>query len=348
MKVPFSKADAVFVFPAASSIVPRDDELRVPDISVVIVSWNSKAFLEDCLESLAKGHDRPYEVIVVDNDSSDGSPAVVRRFPWVTLIQSGTNLGFAKGNNLGIRHSRGRYIALINSDVKVLPECLDQLAEFLDANPGVGMVGPRIFSGDGRQQSSCRRFPSLWNNACEIFGLNKLFPQSGFFAGEHMSYFGYDRACEVDVLVGCFVMARRTAVAAFGLLDEDFFMYSEDIDWSRRCRRAGWNVMFYPGAAAIHYCGGSSNNAPLRFAVAQEQSRLQLWRKHMSRKKVLGLIVLATIGYCGRLFWVSIKSILSRADQKEVSDTIEIYFGCLGVLWGKAVRYNKFSNIGRR
>jgi GT2 family glycosyltransferase len=340
MKVPFSKGDAVFIFPAASSIVPRDDESHVPDISVVIVSWNSKAFLEECIESLAKGHDRPYEVIVVDNDSSDGSPeAVVRRFPWVTLIQSGTNLGFAKGNNLGIRHSRGRYIALVNSDVKVFPACLDQLAEFLDANPGVGMVGPRIFDGAGRQQISCRRFPSLWNNACEVFGLNKIFPHSSFFTGEHMFYFGYDRVREVEVLVGCFVMARRAAVAEFGLLDEDFFMYSEDVDWSRRCRGAGWNVMFYPRAEAIHYCGGSSSKDPLRFALAQEQSRLRLWRKHLSQTEVFGFVMLATIGHCGRLVLATLKGTLNRAEHKRVADAVKKHVGCLGVLWGAASRH---------
>lgn len=340
MNLTFPKSDAAFVFPAAPSIVPRCDELRVPDISVVIVSWNSKAFLEECLESLAKGHDRPYEVIVVDNDSSDGSPeAVVQRFPWVTLIQSGTNLGFAKGNNLGIRNSRGRYIALVNSDVKVFPACLDQLAEFLDANPEAGMVGPRIFGGDGRQQSSCRRFPSLWNNTCEIFGLNKLFSNTGFFAGEHMSYFGYDRVCEVDVLVGCFIMARRTAVAEFGLLDEEFFMYSEDIDWCRRCSRAGWKVMFYPGAEAIHYCGGSSSNEPLRFAVAQEQSRLKLWDKHHSRTLACMFVVLATIGHGIRILFAAMKTILNSEERLRATDAVRTRMTCLRVLWGGASRY---------
>lgn len=347
-QVPFSKPDEPFIFRAALSLVPWNDESRVPDISVVIVSWNAKSYLEGCLESLAKGHDRPYEVIVVDNASSDGSPeAVAQRFPWVALIQSGTNLGFAKGNNLGIRHSRGRYIALVNSDVRVLPACLDQLAEFLDSNPGAGMVGPRILFGDGRQQSSCRRFPSLWNNACEVFGLNKLFPQSGFFAGEHMFYFGYDRICEVDVLVGCFIMARRAAVAEFGLLDEEFFMYSEDIDWSWRCRRACWNVVFYPGAEAIHYCGGSSSNAPLRFAVAQEQSRLRLWRKHLNRTEVLGFVLLTTLGHCGRLILAIVKGILNRTGRKQLAETVKIHVGCLEVLWRETSRHDEGSNIER-
>ena len=331
-----SMTDVGPVSPAPFSIVRRDDELRVPDISVVIVSWNCRTFLEECLESLGCGVDRPYEVIVVDNASTDGSPeAVARRFPWVTLIHSGVNLGFAKGNNLGIRHSRGRYIALVNSDVKVLAGCLDQLAEFLASNPEVGMVGPRIFHGDGRQQSSCRRFPSLWNNACEVFGLNKMFRHSAFFAGEHMFYFSYDRVRDVDVLVGCFIMARRTAVAEFGLLDEEFFLYCEDVDWSWRCGRAGWRVMFYPGAEAVHYCGGSSTNDPLRFTVAQARSRLRLWHKHQSQPMVFGFVMLATIGHGIRIFFATMKGILNRAGRQRTADTVRTRIGCLRVLWGR-------------
>jgi GT2 family glycosyltransferase len=327
------------IIPAPSTIVPWDDELRVPDISVIIVSWNSKDFLEQCLESLAVGSVRPYEVIVVDNDSKDGSPeAVTRKFPWVRLVRAGANLGFAKANNLGIRHSRGTYIALVNSDVKVHPECLDKLADFLDVNPGVGMVGPRIFFGDGRPQSSCRRFPSLWNNACEIFGLNKIFPRSAFFAGEHMFYFGYDRTCEVDVLVGCFIMARSTAVAEFGLLDEEFFMYCEDVDWARRCGFAGWKVMFYPAAKAVHRCGGSSMNEPLRFAVAQEQSRLKLWAKHHSRTVACMFVILATIGHGIRILFAAMKAILNSEERPWVAESVRTHISCLRVLWGGAPR----------
>jgi GT2 family glycosyltransferase len=125
-------------------------------------------------------------------------------------------------------------------------------------------------------------------------------------------------------------------------------MYSEDIDWCRRCRRAGWKVMFYPGAEAIHYCGGSSSNEPLRFAVAQERSRLRLWRKHLSPKEVFGLVVLATIGHCSRLVLATLKGILNRAEHKRVVDTVKIHVGCLGVLWGRcSSRYAQFSNIGR-
>ena len=138
------------------------------DISVVIVGWNARHYLELCLESLETAPPRrSIEILVVDNASTDGSAEMIEtRFPWVKLIKSSENLGFAKGNNLAIRQCQGRYIALVNPDVIVFPGCLDALADFLDQNPKVGNVGPRVFEPDMSMQSTCRRFPTLWNNFC--------------------------------------------------------------------------------------------------------------------------------------------------------------------------------------
>ena len=138
------------------------------DLSVVIVGWNAKHYLELCLESLAKAPPRrSMEVLVVDNASTDDSVEMIEaKFPWVKLVKSKENLGFAKGNNVAIRQCQGRYIALVNPDVIVFPGCLDALADFLDQNPKVGNAGPRVFNPDMTQQSTCRRFPTLWNNFC--------------------------------------------------------------------------------------------------------------------------------------------------------------------------------------
>jgi len=252
------------------------------DISVVIVGWNASHYLELCLESLAAAPSRrSMETLVVDNASTDGSAEMIEaRFPHVKLIKSSENLGFAKGNNVAIRQSRGRYIALVNPDVSVFPGCLDALADFLDQNPKVGSVGPRVFNPDMSQQSTCRRFPTLWNNFCAATGLATAFKNSRLFSGEDMCFFPHDRTRAVNALVGCFWMMRREAVEAVGLLDEGFFMYGEDVDWCRRCWKAGWQVVFFPGAEAIHYGGGSSAAEPLRSAVAQQQSILYYWSKH--------------------------------------------------------------------
>jgi hypothetical protein len=261
------------------------------DISVVIVGWNARPYLELCLQSLAnQPPHRSMEIIVVDNASSDGSAEMIEaRFPQVKLIRSSENLGFAKGNNVAIRQCRGRYIALVNPDVIVFPGCLDSLAEFLDQNPKVGNVGPRVLNPDRTLQSSCRRFPTLWNNFCSATGLAGRFKNSRFFAGEHMFYFPHDRTLAVDILVGCFSMIRRETFDAVGLLDENLFMYGDDVDWCRRCWKAGWQVVFYPGAEAIHDRGKITAPYPVRFAVAQQRSVIYYWTKHHSLIGVLAV-----------------------------------------------------------
>src|SRR5271163_1077991 len=261
------------------------------DISVIIVAWNAKCYLVLCLESLAEAPPgRSMEVLVIDNASEDNSVEMIEaRFPWVKLIKSKENLGFSKGNNVGIRQCQGRYIALVNPDVIVFPGCLDTLADFLDQNPKVGNVGPRVFNPDMTQQSTCRRFPTLWNNFCSATRLESIFKGSRFFAGEHMFYFPHDRTLTVDVIVGCFSMIRRETLDDVGLLDEGLFMYGDDVDWCRRARNAGWQVVFYPDARAIHDRGKTTAPYPVRFAVAQQRSVLQYWKKHHGFFDMLGI-----------------------------------------------------------
>ena len=261
------------------------------DISVVIVAWNARPYLKLCLESLATAPlRRTMEVLVVDNASGDGSIEMVEtQFPWVKLIKSPENLGFSRGNNVAIRQTHGRYIALVNPDVIVFSGCLDALADFLDQNPKVGNVGPRVLNPDMSLQSSCRRFPTLWNNFCSASGLSSKFKKSRFFSGEHMFYFPHDRTLAVDVVVGCFSFIRREAFDSVGLLDEDLFMYGDDVDWCRRARHAGWEVVFYPGAQAIHDRGKTTAPYPVRFAVAQQRSVLHYWTKHHGFFGVLGI-----------------------------------------------------------
>jgi GT2 family glycosyltransferase len=230
------------------------------------------------------------EVLVVDNASSDNTVEMVEaKFPWVKLIKSKQNLGFAKGNNVAIRQCRGRYIALVNPDVIVFPGCLDALANFLDEHPKVGDVGPRVFNPDMTQQSTCRRFPTLWNNFCSATSLESRFKGRPFFAGEHMYYFKHDRTLAVDVIVGCFSMIRRETFDEVGLLDEDLFMYGDDVDWCRRAWNAGWQVFFFPDAQAIHDRGKTTAPYPAHFAVAQQRSILRYWAKHHTVFGVLGI-----------------------------------------------------------
>ena len=291
------------------------------DISVVIVGWNARHYLELCLESLAAAPPcRSMETLVVDNASTDGSAEMIEtRFPWVKLIKSGENLGFAKGNNLVIRQCQGRYIALVNPDVKVLPGCLDALGDFLDQNPKVGNVGPRVLNPDMTLQSSCRRFPTLWNNFCSATALATTFKNSRLFAGEHMFYFPHDRTMAVDVLVGCFSMIRREAFEAVGLLDEGLFMYGDDVDWCRRCWKAGWEVVFFPGAQAIHDRGKITAPYPVRFAVAQQRSVLYYWTKYHGFWGVQGIRSIMFFHHLLR-YTLAVLSGLAHSQERAQSD----------------------------
>ncbi len=289
------------------------------DISIVIVAWNAKPYLELCLASLrAAPPRRGIEILVVDNASSDGTSEMIEsRYPEVKLIKSAENLGFSKGNNVAIRQAQGRYVALVNPDIILFPNCLDALADFLDENPRVGDVGPRVLNPDKSLQSSCRRFPTLWNNFCSAFGLATKFKNSKFFAGEHMFYFPHDRTLAVDVIVGCFSMIRRETFEEVGLLDEGLWMYGDDVDWCRRARNKGWQVMFYPGAECIHDKGKTTAPYPVRFAVAQQRSILHYWKKHHSFFGVLGIRTIMLVHHAIR-YAVALLSGLSGKKTGEV------------------------------
>ncbi len=276
-------------------------------ISVIIVSWNAKRYLLQCLESL---YDCPLEhlkeVIVIDNASSDSSADEVSvKFPQVRLIRNAVNLGFSTANNMGIRASSGEYVCLINSDIKLLGSCLQRLRTYAEAHPEIGMIGPRILEGDGRVQPSCRGFPKLWNMFCRALALDALLPRWGVFNGYLLRHWRQDEAREVDILSGCFWFVRRQALQKVGLLDEEFFMYGEDMDWCKRFWKSGWKLKFLPTAEAIHYGGKSSTNAPIRFYIEKQRADLQYWRKHHGKLGMFAYFaisfihhLLRVIGYC--------------------------------------------------
>lgn len=309
------------------------------DISVVIVGWNARRYLELCLESLeASPPRRSMEVLVVDNASTDGSVEMIKsRFPWANLIESPENLGFAKGNNLAIRQCQGRYVALVNPDVIVFPGCLDALVDFLDQNPKVGNVGPRVLNPDMTLQSSCRRFPTLWNNLCSATGLATRFKNSRFFAGEHMFYFPHDRTIAVDVLVGCFSMIRREAFEEVGLLDEGLFMYGDDVDWCRRCWKAGWEVVFYPGAQAIHDRGKITAPYPVRFAVAQQRSVFYYWFKHHGFCGRLGIGSITLFHHLVRYGWAVLQGLFVSHKREQESVRKQVSGACLKEIFSASV-----------
>jgi GT2 family glycosyltransferase len=254
-------------------------------VSVVIVNWNGKAFLEQCLRSLAEDVSRhPMEILVVDNASTDGSPQMVaENFPHVRLARNEANFGFAKGNNIGIRLSTGDYVCLVNSDVKVLTDCFTKLVDFMDEHPEVGMAGPKMIGADGKVGRSCRGFPNLWNMFCHAIGLDSMFPKARLFGGYALSYWSQDTSRPVDILGGWFWIVRRKAFEEVGLLDEDFFLYAEDMDWCRRFHLKHWGLYFLASAESVHFGGGSSRHAPVKHYIQEQRADLRYWRKHYSR-----------------------------------------------------------------
>lgn len=262
------------------------------DISIIIVNWNTKEYLRQCLQSIRDNvHDVSYETIVVDNGSEDGSPEMLEEhFPWVTLIETGANLGFAKANNIGMKAAGGRYYCLSNSDIVVKPGSIELLVEFMDSNEDVGIAGPRILNSDDSFKPSCRRAPSEISQFARAVWLDTVFPK----LGSHMTASEHQHMRDVDVIVGCFWIARREAVDEIGMLDERFFIYSEDNDWCRRFNSSGWRVVYNPETTIIHIGGVSSSNDPITFYIAMMKSNIQYWQKHYGsfRTKLLVLSML--------------------------------------------------------
>ena len=179
--------------------------------------------------------------------------------------------------------AEGRYICLANSDTVLRADCLDKMCEYLDANPGVAVLGPKLLWSDLSLQLSCRKFPTLRNTLCPALGLTRLFPRISFLSGEHMGYFQHDRAIEIDALVGAFLMIRKEAIQQVGLMDENYFFYCEEIDWCRRFKDAGWKIVFYPKAEVIHLGQGSASKEPERFKKEFILSNCRYWKKHHNR-----------------------------------------------------------------
>lgn len=301
------------------------------NVSVVIVNCNTRELLRDCLKSIYQQFTEiDIEVVVVDNASNDNSQDMVKReFPPVILIENKQNLGFAKANNIGIQQSSGRYIALINSDIVVLDDCLKQLIHFMDTNPIIGMAGPRILNPDKTLQPSCRKFPSLWNNLSQAVGLSRLFPRSSFFGDWSMKYWAHDSLRSVDALSGCFWMVRRKSLDEVGLLDERFFMYGEDLDWCRRFHDAGWDVCFYPDAQAIHYGGASSANAPIKFYLEMQKADLQYWRKHHGRFRQVCYSLIIFLRHLIRLVTFAITYPINSKDRSQIKRKMQQSFACI-------------------
>lgn len=267
---------------------PRSDDLNMPDLSVIIVSWNVRELLRACLRSLESGVKRHesevLEIIVVDNASTDGSAAMVAaEFPQVRLIANAENRGFTGGNNQGIAAARGRYILFLNPDTVVIGDALAQMMAYLQAHEDVGIVGPQLRYGDGRLQSSCRRFPTLWSALFESTPIAWHWPNNPwarrYRMEDEISSTAPGEEIEVDWLVGAALMTRRAVLDQVGGFDEGYFMYSEELDWCRRVKAAGWRIVYLPTAQIVHYEGKSSEQVVAARHIRFQTSKVRYFRK---------------------------------------------------------------------
>lgn len=251
------------------------------ELSIIIVNWNTRDLLRDCLLTVFAGLGRMRaEVLVVDNGSSDGSLAMlIAEFPDAIAIASPRNLGFAGANNLALARAKGRHVLLLNTDTLVHGAVLHDAVAWLDDNPEVAVMGPRVLNRDGTVQVSSTGFPTLGNLTLQTLGLTR------FAALDHYRMERWDRrdTRAVEVISGCAMFVRAEAVAQVGLLDDDFFFYGEETDWCRRFAKSGWRVVFAPVGEVTHFGGGSVNSLNHMRDILLTQGTVRLHSKHGGR-----------------------------------------------------------------
>ena len=259
----------------------------VVKLSVVIVNYNVCYFLEQALLSVRRAVEKlgqPVEVFVVDNNSADGSVAMVKaRFPEVVLIANRDNPGFSKGNNQALRRATGQYQLLLNPDTVVEEDTFRACCAYLDAHPACGGLGVKMLDGQGRfLPESKRGLPTPAVAFYKMFGLARLLPKSRTFGRYHLGFLSPDETHEIEVLSGAFMLLRKTALDAVGLLDEDYFMYGEDIDLSYRLTQGGWKNVYFPGTRIIHYKGESTKRTSVNYVFVFYRAMVIFARKHFA------------------------------------------------------------------
>jgi GT2 family glycosyltransferase len=249
------------------------------DLSVIIVNYNTKELLRKCLESVFRSQtNNKFEVIVSDNGSKDASIEMLNQsFPQIKLIENNANLGFSKGNNVAIKEANGRLILLLNSDTEVRPDTFDLSIKYMDEHADVGILGCKVLLPDGSlDKASRRKFPNPWNSFLRLFGLKKF--------SDYNIDTPIDQETEVDAVMGAYLLIRKSVIDRIGVLDEEYFMYGEDLDWCWRAKEAGYKVVYYPESSITHFKYGSSQAVPFRTIRMAHEAMKIFYRKHYAEK----------------------------------------------------------------
>jgi GT2 family glycosyltransferase len=297
------------------------------DVSIAIVSWNTRALLHTCLQSIIDStHRIVYEIIVVDNASSDGSAEMVAHtFPMVRLIRNHQNQGFAQANNAAFVNAHGRYLLLLNPDTEVHIGAIDTLVDYMDQHADVGALGAHLLNADGSTQISCSHFPTLANMALESLGISRLAPRSALFARFKMTYWLHDQEREVDQPSGACLLIRRVAWDQVGSLDTRFFMYFEEVDLCYRIKRQGWKIVFIPSAYITHYGGQSSlQNMDVRI-IKRYESLLAFFKKHYCQPAVFALRLLVVCEMLWRVLFMAGRFLPRNAHSADAREIVACY-----------------------
>ena len=285
------------------------------DLSIIIVNYNVKHFLEQCIVSLKPALEEiSAEIIVVDNASVDGSvPHISNLFPELTIIHNEQNLGFSKANNQGIKAAKGEFVLLLNPDTVVQKDSIRQHLIFLKEHNEVGCLGTKMFDGSGNYLPESKRgFPGPRTALFRMLGLSRLFPTSKFFNSYYLGHLDKDETNEVDVLSGAYFFVKKEVLDKIGLLDESFFMYGEDIDLSYRIKKAGYKIIYHPKFPIIHYKGESTKKGSLNYVKHFYQAMIIFARKHFHGKRASSLIRILSLGIYMRAFLSIIRSLFQK------------------------------------
>jgi O-antigen biosynthesis protein len=312
-------------------------------LSVIIVNYNVRHFLIQCLASVSKAIEQiDAEIIVVDNASVDDSVEQVRKlFPAVVCISLDKNLGFSKANNLAARQAKGEYLLLLNPDTLVAEDCFSKCIEYLDSDLKAGALGVKMIDGSGNYLPESKRgLPDLWTSFCKMTGVYKLFPNSSVFNGYYAGHLDASKIQSVEVLTGAFMMIRRNVWEEVNGLDEDYFMYGEDIDLSYRILKSGYSNIYFPMASIIHYKGESTVKGSLNYVSAFYNAMILFTKKHYAGKNKIILISLLSMVIWFKALMGSIQHHVSKL-RFIIIDLIAFVIGFYGIRYYWAVWYHE-------
>ena len=308
----------------------HESATSVMDVSIVIVAWNVRQLLYDCLKSVfdeTKGI--RFEVIYVDNASEDGSVEMVRKeFPEVRIIENEENEGFIRANNQAIKISRAKYVLLLNSDTIVLDNAIGKTVKFADVHPEAAVVGCKVVNLDRTLRKTCFMSPSLLNMFLAATYIHKIFPKSKFFGRGRMTWWDFDEVREVETVSGSCSLVRKQAISQVGLMDEIYFVYGDDADWCYRFRKNGWKVMFTPEAQIIHYGGQTTSQKARAFRLQLEGSKLIFMKLHRNKLAFPLACILVALFFLLRVpYWLAVGLFKRKRGGKPIEQAVTYLIG---------------------